>query len=300
MKKLLASLLVLAMCSPAMALTLSTSGAGTDTLTISYDLAEGEVLRGLALTVTASGGDGYVADSSAFGQTGATQFNTFMDFAADVDNALSYTVGAGHPFALVTPDVVNNQYEADFPTSSFALSLGYLDEDGDEIKGEGITTSGTLTVKFMGTTPTDVAVALDTFRGGAVGDGIVITDSMTVQTLSFLPPECIPTTNPSYAQWVAVGKPLSWCNPRQCNGDANGATEVIGKGSFWVGPADLAILVSGYAKAYSDPVTNPWISADFSRSAETIGKGSFRVGTQDLNILVANYAKATVADTCND
>lgn len=186
MKKLLASLLVLAMCAPAMALTFSTSASG-DTLTINYILAAGEGLRGLALTVTNVSGDGQAIGTD--GNYSVTPFNTFIDFAADVDNAASYTLGTGHPFALITPDVAAGQYEATLPAASFALSMGYLDENGVEPGQEAITTSGAITVKFAGTTATEVAIALDTLRGGAVGDALVVDASGLVnQTLVFAPP----------------------------------------------------------------------------------------------------------------
>jgi len=179
MKKLLASLLVLAMCAPAMAVTFSTS-ATDNVLTISYDLAEGEVLRGLALTVARQSGDGVVANDQDhnFGP-----FNTFMDYAYMAPT--EYQIDTGHPFALVSEAGV-----AAFPASEFAISLGYLDQNGVEPKGEGITEDGSITIVFTAgaqSLDTEVAVALDTLRGGAVGDGLTTIDDsgLVNQTLTF-------------------------------------------------------------------------------------------------------------------
>jgi hypothetical protein len=289
MKQLLASLLVLAMCAPAMALTFSLSDGGDGKLVIAYDLATGEGLRGLALTVTRTSGDAAVAASTDF----TTAFNTFIDFAADVDNTYS-AVGQGHPFALITPDVVNGQYEAAFPASSFALSMGYL-APANQL---ALTDDGQIVIQLTGTADSCFTVALDTLRGGAVGDNLTVNAAgLGNVCVVFAAPECIPSTNASYAQWVAVGKPDSWCNVRQCHGDANNAQEQIGKVMRYVGYADLNILVNGFNKVYTG--SESWISADFSRTEEQIGKVMRRVGYNDLNILVTYFNNATVPADCN-
>ena len=53
-----------------------------------------------------------------------------------------------------------------------------------------------------------------------------------------------------YEEWVAVGKPDCWnsnINPRQCHGDADGASQ--GKQKYRVSIADLDILIANWQKA---------------------------------------------------
>ncbi|MHC4498287.1 MAG: hypothetical protein ACYS21_04140, partial [Planctomycetota bacterium] len=101
--------------------------------------------------------------------------------------------------------------------------------------------------------------------------------------------DCFPPDHPDYSEWVSVGRPYWWCYPRQCHGDADGAQELIGHTSFWVGFVDLQILVDNWADAKGLPAA---YQADFSHSAEMIGHTSFRVGFVDLGILVTNWADA--------
>lgn len=288
MKKILASLLVLALCAPAMAVQFGLIGNTDGTATITID-TEGAVVRGVAIKVTAAGG---LTDVN--GATVNPAFNTYIDYAHDAGAAYT-AVGQGHPFAAdgAAGVAVNG-------ATTFVISMGVLDQGGNQA---GFNGAGDLITFPVG--DGEVCIAADTLRGpdsGVVGDAALTSNiaSVACVTVSSGPVDCIPSTNPSYAQWVAVGKPDSWCNPRQCHGDANGAQETIGKGSFWVGYADLNVFLQGFSKVYVDPVTTPWISADFSRSAETIGKGSFRVGYADLNIFLNYFSKTTVPDDCNN
>ena len=107
-------------------------------------------------------------------------------------------------------------------------------------------------------------------------------------------------TGPDHAQWLSVGKPCSWCNPRQCRGDANGQENGgLKLGYFWVQEADLTILINGWkkdAKYIRDytPAIDPtgWIAADFSHSENgSIKLGYFRVQEKDLGILVNHWKK---------
>ncbi|MHC4113383.1 MAG: right-handed parallel beta-helix repeat-containing protein, partial [Planctomycetota bacterium] len=107
---------------------------------------------------------------------------------------------------------------------------------------------------------------------------------------------CFPPGHPDFAQWLAVGMPECWCNPRQCHGDADGLAGGGGKcGYYYVGPTDLNILISGWL------VTEPphglgiatipnGICADVAHDLFGSPKtGFYRVGPSDLNILIANW-----------
>jgi hypothetical protein len=65
-------------------------------------------------------------------------------------------------------------------------------------------------------------------------------------------PDCYPTTDPNYADWVALGKPACWCAPPygsgyQCDGDADGK-DSGGLTKFRVFTKDLSVLVTNWQK----------------------------------------------------
>jgi hypothetical protein len=109
-------------------------------------------------------------------------------------------------------------------------------------------------------------------------------------------------TGPYPAEWQAVGQPDCWVasiNPRQCHGDADGASQ--GKKKFWVSTNDLDVLIAAWNKTFAEidgqvSGTTPLICADFDHLAQ--GKKKFRVSTNDLDILIAgwNQADAPAAD----
>ncbi len=107
------------------------------------------------------------------------------------------------------------------------------------------------------------------------------------------PADCFPSAHPDYDEWVAVGKPDSWCNPRQCHGDADGAM-YAGK---WVFGPDLNVLIAGWNQDYSgDPDVDTWISADFDHMPYA-GK---RVFGPDLNVFITYWNADVVPNDCLD
>lgn len=109
-------------------------------------------------------------------------------------------------------------------------------------------------------------------------------------------------TGPKPEDWQAVGQPDCWLssiNPRQCHGDADGASQ--GKNKFWVSTNDLDVLIASWNKTFAELDGQmiggvPLICADFDHTAQ--GKQKFRVSTNDLDILIANWqaADAPAAD----
>lgn len=103
-------------------------------------------------------------------------------------------------------------------------------------------------------------------------------------------------TGPQPEQWMAVGQPDCWLssiNPRQCRGDADGASQ--GKNKFWVSTNDLDVLIAAWNKTFEELQGKtvgdiPLICADFDHLAQ--GKNQFRVSTNDLDILIANWQAA--------
>ncbi|HUS73692.1 MAG TPA: hypothetical protein VMY06_11550, partial [Sedimentisphaerales bacterium] len=106
---------------------------------------------------------------------------------------------------------------------------------------------------------------------------------------------------PDYAVWEAVGKPLSWCYPRQCHGDATGTEDGDPKlGYFWVQEGDLNALITGWKKdgpLLDDYVPGQdWIAADFNHTEDGDPKlGYYRVQEGDLNVLITYWKKDAMA-----
>jgi hypothetical protein len=94
-------------------------------------------------------------------------------------------------------------------------------------------------------------------------------------------------TGPQKDEWLAVGSPDCWIasiNPRQCHGDADGASQ--GSNKYWVSTNDLDILISAWNKPL-ELLTGNQICADFDHLSQ--GTNKYRVSTNDLDILIANW-----------
>ena len=187
MRKVLLSLLVLALAAPSFAaVNIAAEDATGGVLKLSYECTAGEVIRGLALQLDVTSGDGVVAaDTDA--AVLAAGFNTFIDFAFTTEAGApgTYAIGEGHPFANAAAAGV-----ATFPATLYSVSMGALDETGAQ---GGVTGSGELmTITYTMTTPeTCVAISADTLRGGIVGDGITEVNIQATQCLvNVVPPAC--------------------------------------------------------------------------------------------------------------
>jgi hypothetical protein len=104
-------------------------------------------------------------------------------------------------------------------------------------------------------------------------------------------PVLYPKNWEDYNNWVAVGRPDCWLQPRQCRGDADNICE--GKCPYCVFSGDLNILLASWGRPYSSIEGQtyndiPLVCADFNHKLE--GKGSYRVFSNDLNILLTNWA----------
>ncbi len=107
---------------------------------------------------------------------------------------------------------------------------------------------------------------------------------------------CFPCGHEDYDEWLAVGKPLCWCCPRQCHGDTDNRKEGSAKtGYFYVHFKDLNLLI--YAWNIKEPPDGPGIAwpdpnicADFDHKAEgSTETGYYRAHFNDLNILLSNW-----------
>jgi hypothetical protein len=110
---------------------------------------------------------------------------------------------------------------------------------------------------------------------------------------------CFPSTTGYTRQLAEVTKYLDngkisdcWCSPPygsgyQCDGDADGGTEVTGV-NFRVYNKDLSMLSVNWKKKITDTTLNP--CADFDHKQEVTGV-NYRVYNNDLRILTTNWKK---------
>lgn len=293
MKKILASLLVLALCAPAMAATVAIVDNADGTATITVTAAGTDNIVGLGLDIDVTGGN-----ATACTVDTAT-FDIFPDAAHDLEVATpgSYTYGAGTPIANQL--TVGKQ---DPITNSFCVSVGAL--NGAAIPGA----TGSASVQITLTVDADstVCVKENALRGGIVlttGVGEDITNGDPDPTIVCGAvtvggdPECFSSAaGQKYTDWLAFGSPDCWCYQRQCRGDADGASE--GSAFFgikWVFNNDLNLFLTAYGvleapKGLGILSVANGICADFDHAAE--GSAFFgikRVFNNDLNIFLASY-----------
>lgn len=295
MKKILVSLLVLAMAAPAMAVvTFDVQQVpGEEKAVITMDTG-GDVVRGVALLVECTEGASLVDLSYDVN----AEFNTFIDFLS---------VNSGTVFAGDTPDPINDSPTphpyaaagttagvavAGPTTTTFVVSMGVLDELGAQ---DGYNGSGNLIT--INTGAGNVCVSLDTVRGGVVGDAALTSnlDAAATDCVTIVPiqTDCWTGDAASRTEWESVGSPEAWCvsnNPRQCLGDADGLP--FGKNNYWVATGDLNVLLAAWNKTFAqiDGQTYngvPLINADFDHLP--FGKNNYRVATGDLNILLSSW-----------
>ena len=273
-----------------------------------YECTADEIIRGIALRIEADG-NATIAGTSAAVVLAVDEidgksfgFNTYMDYAFTVESVTAglYEIDAGHPLAKA-----DERGELDsFPAGLFSVSMGALDQLGEQA---GVGGSGELmTIQFDLTADAVISIAVDTLRGGVVGDGFEAED-VTVQASQLLafdvPTEAIKNTAPFYAVWEEFGKPACWAYRRNCRGDTNSAASGIGSGRRWVDAADLNVLAAAFNKNIADLKAVqvgavPGICADFNRTASGIGAGRRWVDAADLGILAQyfNLAEGSVPE----
>jgi hypothetical protein len=293
MKKILVSLLVLAMVAPAMAVVLDTVDNADGTMTITMD-TEGAAVRGVALTVTCTNGASLVDLSYDVNP----EFNTFIDFLA-----LGTTTFAGdtpdpgtdspapHPYAAAGSTAGEATADPTTGDTEFVVSMGML----DETKGQaGYTGSGNLIT--INTGAGDVCVSLDTVRGGVVGDAeLTVTfqdggDSDCV-TVTDEPDECMKNTHPDYTMWVDYNRPDCWCYAAQCKGDLDGKDQLSGAVNVYTNDLDIFLPAFG-----SLQTTEPGVCADIDHKKQL--SGAVNVYTNDLDIFLPNFGSKQTA--CDD
>jgi len=289
MKKLVLILAVLA--APAMAtvtLSLDNHGNADGVVDIKYS-STGQLPRAFALNVSVDEGTitGYV-DSTTDGTI--QPFNVYMG-NIQIDGGV--IVSRGSPVAPYTAPDTPQQLPA--PTNvPIVIEMGSLYVPGTSDPCEPAA-SGILIRLICSSTATtcDMTVTSNALRGKIVNEDTTVEDRFVSGPVN-AGIVCAGVGPATQAEWDAVGNPQSWCNQRQCHGDASNSKDGTPKGGyFYVQEMDLNILVAGWKKAYTNPTLHPWIAADFNRHMDGTPKGGyFRVQEMDLNILVAYWKDA--------
>ena len=151
-----------------------------------------------------------------------------------------------------------------------------------------------------------VSLSRDTARGGVVNENG--SDSASLSGCSLAYSDCLPLSDPCWAEYDRYGRPNSWCYYSQCHGDADGLIDGGTKvgGFYHVGSGDLTILGNGWKKKYNDATTpyEPnalnYLDADFDHEkggGPKVG-GYYRVGSPDMTILGLHW-KLKCSDPCS-
>lgn len=290
MKKILATLVVLALVMPAMAADIDFDVVDNGDGSFSIVYVATTAPRGLALAIDTDTVD--IADTSAASDWDVA-FNCFMDYASVTPG---YDLGDGHP--LAAKDVAG---EPACPTNEFSVCMGVLDEGGNQGAGPLGTTATPIVVATILTDLeagecAHITIGEDAFRGGVVGDA-ALTTNLPIENYEICKAgaECMKNTHADYAEWVSVGSPECWCFQKQAYGDADGTSQgSLLSGYKPVFTNDLSIFLAAYGQT---TLPDGGICADFDHAQQgSLLSGYKRVFTDDLAIFLEYYGdlEATV------
>jgi hypothetical protein len=264
---------------------ISCSTSGND-VTIAYDASgETELVRAFALDITVD--SGATIDAVAW---------TNPDY--DIYPGSIVIDAGGNVTDWGSPIASQSDYPGDtlggLGTSGVTIEMGSLYAQGETPPAA----SGNLITLTVSGSPC-VTITENVIRGGVVMEDPSVPANPSFQGCCVSGEDCY--TGPDVAEWQAVGEPQSWCEPRQCHGDADGLQEQFGFEMVWVGMNDVAVLVQGFRAPYGgDPAQDPWIAADFNHDDEQFGFDMVRVGMDDVAVLVNYFRASTVPADCLD
>jgi hypothetical protein len=299
MKKLYGLLAVLLAASPALSAVRITADPNGNTVAIKYD-TDGEKVRAFALDITVDKGkivgiSDFIRGESTAANPGygifPANFARYITVNADTGEVAKWDVNDYTPVA----DPCDTGALGGLGTNGITIEMGALYYPTEDNSPNAPPNSGTL-FNLTVSEPATVTIALNEIRGG-----VVLTDPEKPATVTLsqgtavVGGSSVAANRSDYAEWVAVGKPVCWTYPRQCYGDADGQAVSTGTGSYYVGTADLNILLNAWQ--VKETPFGPGIAsieggicADFGHDKEGNDQtGWYRVGTKDLNILIGSW-----------
>jgi hypothetical protein len=234
--------------------------------------------------------------------------------------ALDITVDNSATISAVTPistdywvypgsfDINDTNFPSGTPvgessTGSITVEMGTLHSPADVNSGPALGNIDLLSFEVSG--DCNVTIAGNALRGKVVNYKAQAATATYTGCKVVDYDGCLPLGHADWTEWDNLGRPTSWCYPKQCHGDATGSDQQFGRGNWVsVGSADVTVLLSGYNdNTYVDEATDPWIAADFTHSAQQFGRGNWvRVGSADVTILLSYYNdnESTVPADCLD
>ena len=285
MRKMFFVLVVAMLTTPVWAaVTITATDLGEGVVAIDYSSDEIELVRAFALDITVDAGT----------------IDAISDFAVGDDNN-GYGIFPANFSRYITVDPVTGEV-SDWSVAGYSPvadgndpgALGGLGTNGITIEMGSLYDTMAPATQGRLCTVTCSETCLLTVTTNATRGNVVLEDAseaamdLTGATNVQITIGAIASyTGPQMDEWVAVGEPDCWCagiNPRQCHGDADGASE--GKNLYWVSTNDLDILIEAWNKPLV-LLTGNQICADFDHLSE--GKNEYRVSTNDVEILIANW-----------
>jgi len=288
MRKMTLTLVVALLATPAWAtVTITATDLGGGVVAIDYSSDEAKLVRAFALDITVDNGT----------------IDAIADFAVgDDNNGYGIFLANFSRYITVDPDTgeVSDWSAAGYTPvadGSDAGALGGLGTSGITIEMASLydTKAPGNEGRLCTVTCSDsckLSIALNATRGNVVLEDateptVDLTGATNVQVNIG---QVITYSGPHKDEWLAVGSPECWIssiNPRQCHGDADGASQ--GKQQYWVSTNDLDILIAAWNKPL-ESLSGNQICADFDNLPQ--GKQQYRVSTNDLDILIANWQLA--------
>ncbi len=300
MKKLCALVAVFVAASPALAAVRIVAEPNGKTVAIKY-ATDGEKVRAFALDITVDKGkivgiSDFIRGESTAAKPGygifPANFARYITVNADTGEVAKWDVNDYTPVA----DPCDSGALGGLGTAGITIEMGALYYPTEDNSPNAPPNSGTL-FKLTVSEAATVTIALNEIRGG-----VVLTDpdkpatvNLSQATAVVAPGASAKGSGVDYAEWVSVGSPACWTYPRQCHGDADGQAVAGTTGTYYVGTADLNVLISAWQ--VKEPPAGPGIAsiengicADFGHDKEgSDATGWYRVGTNDLNILIGSW-----------
>lgn len=298
MKRIIIVLLALLLAAPAMAevaITATDEGNSDGWVAITYaaDAGEGKRPRAFGLNIAVSDGNVVDVDTST-----AQPFRIYMG-NIDINDVTGLVDNYGSP---VAPNTAPDD-PCQLGSSPIVVEMGSIYDPCIPSNPNQPAYSGLL-IRVQVSEECNITLSANAARADT---GVILEDGSSAD-VNFAAATAVPVsfgcyTGPDKTEWEAVGSPDSWCNPRQCHGESNNQTETIGRGTFWVGFADLTVFLANWQDKAGHVSA---LQTDYNHASETIGRGTFRCGFADLTKFLANWqdkigtpADCLTADPCD-
>lgn len=296
MRMMILALAVLLLAAPAGAtVTITATHLGDKVVEISYDAeSETELVRAFAVDIMVTDGNIVDIDNFAIGDDVGGygifpgNFSRFITVNSTTGNVDDWGAAGYTPVA----DGDDPGAQGGLGTPGITIEMGALYDAVENAPGK-IGVLCTITVSDDCT----VNLALNGMRGNVVletaKEPLDPVDLVGCEVVTAAP-DCFPSTDAAYDDWVAYGKPDCWCYARQCYGDADGKKQGSAYAGYeYVGTDDLAILINAWK--IKEPDKGPGLSgnqicADFDHAKQGSAYAGYeRVGTNDLAVLIDSW-----------